>query len=173
MYFLVKRIFLITVIIFLASETADGKKSIRCYTCVSTNGDMTCVDDPDNVPVGSPITNCDKDCCTILRQEYIESPGSVRSFSRSCQDKCPKDGFSVTDDASFRTYQTYCTEPLCNKGKGDSDIDDRGHGDGGDGGVIDGIDGKDGSGVSSASVLLALLLPAFPLAFSLSLSWHH
>ncbi|XP_066968176.1 uncharacterized protein [Macrobrachium rosenbergii] len=170
MYSFVKRIFQITAIIFLASVTADGEKSIRCYTCVSTNGEMTCVNDPDNVPTGSPITDCKKECCTIFRQEYAESPG-IRSFSRSCQDNCPKNGMYLTEDASFKTYQTYCTEPLCNIGKGDTDLDDGGHGDGGDGGVIDGIDGKDGSGVHSASALLALVLPAVALARSLF--WRH
>lgn len=49
-----------------------------CYTCVSTVNDLTCLNDPDKVVNGSPLTDCKKGelgCCTITRQEYLEEPG--------------------------------------------------------------------------------------------------
>lgn len=42
--------------------------------------ELTCVNDPDNVLNGSPVTDCDKGdrgCCTIFRQEYVEEPGKL------------------------------------------------------------------------------------------------
>ncbi|XP_068228259.1 uncharacterized protein [Palaemon carinicauda] len=156
---LTKCLFMVAATIFLRPLAADGTKSIRCYTCVSTNNDLTCLNNPDDVAVGSPITDCMfADCCTIFRQEYIEQPGIV-SFSRSCQPNCPKNGLYETEDSSFVTYQTYCTDPVCNIGSGDTKIDDKGDGDGG-GGVIDGIIGEDGTVVNTASLSLTLLLPA-------------
>ncbi|XP_042885985.1 uncharacterized protein LOC122262110 [Penaeus japonicus] len=151
----------------LAAFLHHSEGSIQCYTCVSTVNELTCVNDPDNVLNGSPVTDCDKGdrgCCTIFRQEYVEEPGKVISFSRGCQENCPsKMSTTETVDASYRIYQTYCNTPKCNVGPGDKPL--TGIGGGGNGGdnIIGPIPGKDGTATANAASL-GLLLSALVLA---------
>lgn len=49
--------------------------ALRCYTCSMGENDLDrrCVDDPANVESGSAITNCDKNYCISIRQEFLVS----------------------------------------------------------------------------------------------------
>lgn len=63
--------------------------ALRCYACTFVAGQQTdtvCIDAPEDVG-GQNIVNCDKEYCTILRQELQDPAGKVNSFSRSCEDK--------------------------------------------------------------------------------------
>ncbi|XP_047481237.1 uncharacterized protein LOC125033617 [Penaeus chinensis] len=149
----------------LAASVHNAAGNIQCYTCVSTVNELTCVNDPDNVLNGSPVTDCDKGdrgCCTIFRQEYVEEPGKVISFSRGCQENCPsKMSTTETVDASYRIYQTYCNTPKCNVGPGDKPLTGGGGGDDGGNNVIGPIPGKDGAATNAVS--LGLLFAALAL----------
>ncbi|CAG0903606.1 unnamed protein product [Darwinula stevensoni] len=104
---------------------ADGQK--RCYTCTTSNpppGDP-CVEDPANVENG--INPCDKNYCTIFRQELTEKPGIIRSFSRGCVDRLDRpDGNSV--NPHFIQYQRSCQTDLCNSGDGTDPVGGGGSG---------------------------------------------
>ncbi|XP_066967358.1 glycosylphosphatidylinositol-anchored high density lipoprotein-binding protein 1-like [Macrobrachium rosenbergii] len=144
-----KRILLFLTTAFFAPYAAAY---IMCYTCVSTPEDSTCLNDPEKVQIGSPVTNCSMECCTITRLEFIED-GTLSSFSRGCQNDCEKDGIYKYPDSTFLTYKTYCRSPRCNEGDGTEDPDGKGDGSN----EIHGIKGKSG-GIAVAASFSTLLL---------------
>ncbi|XP_071546987.1 uncharacterized protein [Panulirus ornatus] len=136
--------------------TTPRALGLMCYTCISTVNELTCLNDPDNVLNGSPTTDCQKGehgCCTILRQEYLEEPGKIVSFSRMCQENCPRDGFSELPDSTSKFYQTYCSTPKCNIGPGNKSLSSIGQDGNGNGNIMN-IPGEGAASISSSVVLL-------------------
>ncbi|XP_045583751.1 uncharacterized protein [Procambarus clarkii] len=155
---------LLLVLLVLLAHGHLIQGSVQCYTCTSDANNLYCVNEPDNVANGSPITDChtgEDICCTITRQEYLESPGQIVSFSRSCQPNCPKDGFTPVKDLTQVNYKTYCRTPKCNIGPGNKPLSGGGGG-GDDGNSIHNIPGT--GGTSSTTTSLTLLIAATALA---------
>ncbi|KAG7163973.1 uncharacterized protein LOC121872286 [Homarus americanus] len=94
-------------------------QGLSCYTCFSTNDDLECLNDPKDV------TECqisESSCCSIYRQEFAEDQGQIISFTRGCQEECPKDGFFDYSDSTFKIYVTYCSSENCNTGPGNKPL---------------------------------------------------
>lgn len=60
--------------------------ALKCYICTTNANslDTKCIDDQD---LSNPSMNCPKKYCIIYRQELLDPPGKVNSFSRSCEDE--------------------------------------------------------------------------------------
>ncbi|XP_069958123.1 uncharacterized protein [Cherax quadricarinatus] len=156
---------LLMILVSLAALPPPAQ-GLQCYTCVTSGNDMTCLSDPEHVVNGSPITDCKQGeniCCTITRQEYLETPGVAQSFGRGCQENCMEDGFSENPDSTQVIYLTYCKTPKCNKGDGNVPLDDGGGGDDSNkDNVIKNIPGN----VASLTTPLPLLMAAAALALA-------
>ncbi|CAG7785679.1 unnamed protein product [Allacma fusca] len=70
----------ITLLLVTLVGCIHGQTGYRCYTCVSQENDMVCLNNPNQVIVGSPSTPCDQEdgsgfgWCTIRRVEYTDMP---------------------------------------------------------------------------------------------------
>lgn len=149
-----------------ACAAGQEEDILQCYTCTLTEGDDTCLEDPDNAGVSS-VTDCElgaEMCCIIHRIDDNENLGTPLSFSRSCIKSCDPDliGEMVeTPDFSHTTYQTYCNEPKCNSGPGNEPL---GQGNGGGEVIccINGIESAATTATLAAMTPVALLLLLAP-----------
>jgi hypothetical protein len=106
-----------------------GQTGYRCYTCVSQENDLTCLNNPNQVIVGSPWTECDQEdgsgfgWCTIRRVEYTDMPGTIASFVRGCEKKEPPIQDDIRIDNQFTVFYRTCRSHLCNTGDGVDSLD--------------------------------------------------
>jgi hypothetical protein len=94
--------------------------SLECYTCsvaeTDPDFDKTCIDHPEELLA----TDCNKNYCTIIRQEYKDEENIVASMYRGCEDY-PMYINKTFEDETYRFYYFSCQEPLCNGGSGKSE----------------------------------------------------
>lgn len=148
------------VVVFWAGAPSVAGNSLRCYTCVSMDNDLTCLNDPDSVTSSVPITECDMEgevCCTIQRVNFIEDESKLQSFYRGCTDKCPKKDFEKVEDATYVTYTSACNTPECNVGPGDKPLAGNGGSQNAKSNEIWGIQGLSSSAAAQSVSLLVLL----------------
>ncbi|XP_076065792.1 uncharacterized protein LOC143039519 isoform X2 [Oratosquilla oratoria] len=94
--------------------------ALQCYSCVITDSDKTCLDNPEAVQPGPSSVDCvqGNDCCTVVRGDRLEEKGTPWTFQRGCQPNCTKTGMEEVEDSTNVFYHTYCTTTLCNIGNG-------------------------------------------------------
>ncbi|XP_043268699.1 uncharacterized protein [Venturia canescens] len=87
----------------------------ECYECRSSGGTeaqgMGCISETENT------SECNKNYCTIYRREYVDPPGTIDEFHRSCEDT-PTYLNAVIKTTHHVAYYRSCQQNLCNVGDG-------------------------------------------------------
>ncbi|KAF7991631.1 hypothetical protein HCN44_010432 [Aphidius gifuensis] len=96
------------------------RRLLTCYYCQSESESSTCL-----IADSHNTTGCTKKYCTIYRQELIDPPGKLISFSRSCQDNpLYLNAIIYSFDEGYKKYYRSCRKNFCNKGNGLEKITD-------------------------------------------------
>ncbi|KAL4712298.1 hypothetical protein ACJJTC_004060 [Scirpophaga incertulas] len=107
--------YLKTILLLFCLTIRNAVGTVRCYACTfsSVDSDQSCL----TITNTTFSVDCPYTYCTIMRQEYLDPPGSVASFTRGCDDEPDYLNHEITD-TTFRTFYRACTSDLCNIGNG-------------------------------------------------------
>nr|CAI5840802.1 unnamed protein product [Callosobruchus analis] len=83
------------------------------------DADLTCLENPGAVAGG--ILDCDMKYCYIVREDYRDPKGKLKSLTRTCIDK-PTFINDVIEDDTNRFYYRACKKDLCNGGNGRREV---------------------------------------------------